>query len=311
MLEVPRHASRLRIERQGRIQVQAVVGDAALFDRMQQQTGVVGLRHPEESQLQFRIVAAGRPHRSAIALLQRHIVPGLVVRVAWLSDGIDMPEDFSGLRIETDDPLSAGLPPHRPLHDLAVHDQGSAAHASTRLGIAERLLPHQFAGLRVQRDHHGIGRGEVHLVFIQRNASLRRGRPGRELARVLPQLGSRRGIQRLDVVSVAGKEHDAVVHQRRRLIGAGLQSPGPGHAQLLDVRLVDLRQGAEAHVVDGSPPDQPIVGRRGLPAWRRSPALFCRADWERRARAARSRRASSLRPAPPRPPRDCRASPWR
>src|SRR5262249_31124885 len=62
----------------------------------------------------------------------------------------------------------------------------------------------------------------------------------------------------------AGARHehvdDAVMHDRRRLLGAGWQPARPGHAQLRDVALVDLIERAIAVLVECAVDHQPVAG---------------------------------------------------
>ena len=70
-----------------------------------------------------------------------------------------------------------------------------------------------------------------------------------------------RGVERLDLVGIVEDEQHAVMHDRRRLGGAGGQRPGPGDLQVLDVALVDLVERAVAPAVVGAPPHQPVRRR--------------------------------------------------
>ena len=70
------------------------------------------------------------------------------------------------------------------------------------------------------------------------------------------------GVEGLDNIAVAGDEHHAVMHQRRRLGGADRQRPGPDRHQAFDIGLGDLLKRAEARAVARAAPAQPIAIRR-------------------------------------------------
>src|SRR6516165_4480643 len=56
-----------------------------------------------ESEVRFRIVAAGYPHRAAAGLPLVAVGPGLAARLAGGRDGVGLPDRLSGLGIERRD----------------------------------------------------------------------------------------------------------------------------------------------------------------------------------------------------------------
>ena len=155
--------------------------------------------------------------------------------------------------------LPPGARPVRADHHLAVGGERSAGDAVAGPGVGHRVIPHDIAGLHVERHHVRVRRRHVQPVPVEREAALDRRRAvTRQPSRVLPEQVARRRIDRLHLVAEAVHEHHAVVHERRRFIGAVRQRPAPGETQIGDVLPVDLRERAEAHVVGGAAPRQPV-----------------------------------------------------
>ena len=70
-------------------------------------------------------------------------------------------------------------------------------------------------------------------------------------------------VERLNDAARIRQIHDAVVNERRGLIGAGIvHRPGPRELHLVDILLVDLCERAVAPVVVRPPPVQPVAGGR-------------------------------------------------
>ena len=80
---------------------------------------------------------------------------------------------------------------------------------------------------------------------------------------VLPDQLAGRRVERLHGVHGVGEIHDAVVHERRRLIRAALvHRPHPREPQILDVVACDLSQRAVAPGLVVAAHHQPVAGRR-------------------------------------------------
>ena len=79
---------------------------------------------------------------------------------------------------------------------------------------------------------------------------------------VFPQQVAGCGVQRVDDVARVGQVHDAVVHERCRLLSAGFHRPRPRECQAANRLPVDLAQRAVAPGVVRTPEVQPVARAR-------------------------------------------------
>ena len=228
MLEMPDQLAGVGIERERGVGVQAIVGDAGLVRRMHQRTGVVGLRRSEEDQVQRGIVAAGGPHRSAAALLERQPVPTVAARLAGLRDGVKAPGFLAGGGIQRDDHVAAGPLAFGSDDHLAFGHERTAGDLPTRGFLSRSRISWSHATSPVFMSSATTCRSEVsrddviaidgHVALDQIEESPRLG--CRQLPRILPQQVARDRIQSLHVIAGAVHEDDAIVDQRRGFVGA-------------------------------------------------------------------------------------------
>ena len=210
----------------------------------------LGLRHAPIGQVQIEIDAARDPRIAARAEQVRQLTPGVAARIARFGDGVELPDQLSGLRVVgADEALLLAILIARAaaqaLDHLALGDNGSAAGAVVAQGaVADRGLPHFLAGTRIQREDDGRSGRHVDFVVVDRQPALRV--PGGRFAdAVLPDQFTGLGIQRLHDIARVIDEHGPVVDHRSGLIGALIHRPGPDQAQILHVVRGDLVQRAE------------------------------------------------------------------
>jgi hypothetical protein len=128
------------------------------------------------------------------------------------------------------------------------------------------MVPHELAGLGVERDDVGVIGGGNEIALMDRHVARRQiaglgNHLGRQVAPVFPDQIAGCGVERLDLVGIIEDEQHAVMDDRRRLGGAGGHRPRPRHLEVLDVVLVDLIERAVPIAVIGTPPHQPIRRR--------------------------------------------------
>ena len=188
-----------------------------------------------------------------------------------MRDGVDAPQLGAGLDVVAGDEAAAGLgiaAAGHALDHLAVDDERAAGIAPALGPVGGGVIPHDLAGLGVERDDMGVRGGDDQLVVVDRHVALGQvvaalgEQLRRQVALVFPDQVAGGGIERLDLVGVVEDEQHAVMHDRRRLGGAGGHRPRPGRLQVLDVVLVDLVERAVAPAVIGAPPHQPVRRRR-------------------------------------------------
>ena len=145
----------------------------------------------------------------------------------------------------------------------AVGDDRAAVPAEAQRVVGLDRLPHLLAGPRVERDEIHVGRGEEQLVAVERQRAGGAGpRVFRQPVAVDPDDVAGRRVERLNDVPRVGEEHDAVVHQRGRLVVPLPDRDRPGEVQLADVVARNLVESAVAVAVAGPAPAQPVAGRR-------------------------------------------------
>ncbi len=128
-----------------------------------------------ESEVGFRIVAAGDPHRAAAGLPLVAVGPGLAARLAGGWDGVGLPDRLSGLGIERrDKPTNAELSARDAHHHLAVGDERRQRHVIPIVVVLDLRTPKLLAGLGVDGHEHRIGRCEVDLIAEQPDAAVGR-----------------------------------------------------------------------------------------------------------------------------------------
>ena len=132
-----------------------------------------------------------------------------------------------------------------PCNDLAARYERSAGQAKAAAFRRDGRVPDYCARLRVERHHVHVRSADVELVTVERHVALD-GRPegARQLARVVPELVARRGVERLNVIAERVHVDDAVVHERRRRVRSGRAATTTTRVESRHVALVDqLRSG--------------------------------------------------------------------
>src|SRR5262245_60419662 len=108
-----------------------------------------------------------------------------------------------------------------------------------------------------------IGSSYEQLVAVERHVFLD-ARPNafRKFARVMPQFVDGRSIKSLDVIVITVDKDDAAMNKRRCFVLPRWKRQRPRDAQIFYVVFCNLADGAEAQIVIGSPPRQPVPCRR-------------------------------------------------
>ena len=177
MLVVPFKLAGIRIDGEGRVRIHRIglhawlLGQGAAHFRDPR----IGLAGAVEHQVLVGIVGAGNPCRGAESALQRQAVPGVVVRVAWMRDGVDAPQLGAGLDVVAGDEAAAGLgvaAAGHALDDLAVDDERAARIAPALGPIGGGVVPRDLAGLGVEGNDMGIRGRDDELVVVDRHVAL-------------------------------------------------------------------------------------------------------------------------------------------
>ena len=166
---------------------------------------------------------------------------------------------------------ASGGPAAPPRDGLAAgDDRPRAVRRGVGAVVEDAGLPNQLAGQGVESEGEVVGARVDDEPVVDGEVAVGDGEPADvvvdvvgQVAPVLPHEVAGRGVEGLD--DVAGVRHveHAAVDERRALLAAGGQGPRPHHAQVADVRPVDLVEGAVAPGVEGPPPGQPVL-RRGV-----------------------------------------------
>ena len=255
MLIVPDEFSGIRVQRDGRVCIECVVVGA--FHAVAQRLRVIGGRRTEEDEVGLLVIAARRPDRATFARLVRHVVPGVVVWLAWLGNGVEAPRFLAGRGVERHDD---GLGSARSENHLAPGDDRAARHGVALL--ADTGVPDQGACLDVQRYDMSVGRRHEHQRAVDRDRLLRVGRDvfGQAVG-VLPQDVPGCGVNGLQDVLEGVNEHHAIMHQRRAQVRARRQGKRPAEAQPVDIAFVDLAQRAKALGISSPASVEPVRWR--------------------------------------------------
>ncbi len=130
--------------------------------------------------------------------------------------------------------------------------------------VGSRRVPEDLAVTRVDRHHVSIAGGQENLVLLDCDAA--NPAVAWRLIRTGPRLPdevARLRIQRLHDVARAGQIDHAVVHNRRRLVGAGVvHRPHPLQLQVLHVVARDLIERAVALPLIIPAHDEPVFRGR-------------------------------------------------
>ena len=205
------------------------------------------------------IVGAGLPQASAAGLPRVVLVlPGLAARVARLGHGVPSPDLFPGFRVEGRNPA-----PRLRIacavgdDDLALGGDGRGKEllpAAELVGDGDHLVPDDFAGVAIDRDHAAIRKIRDDQVLPQRDASRARhvtlvlhariGDPHKLAA------GRRAEVDLVERAPPVGRVHHAVVDEGVDLVFRpvlpGVLQPAerhrPDHPEVLDVVAIDLRE---------------------------------------------------------------------
>ena len=247
LLEMPAVRPRLHIERDDRPGEQIVSAPMSFIGEIRVPIGRPILPQPdvtggEIDHAEIRI-ERGAVQDAAPAVLVRVPLPRVREAVAWTGDRVELPDLFAGLGVvRAHLPASAAVAPGRAdVHQTVVID---GRRRRIRAGLAgQPRLPHEGAGLLVERDEHGIAAGEEHFPVRDHDSLISAGRPFRVRA-VSPFHLPGGGVDGERVPGAGRDIHHAIDDDRRSFELAAratvLQADHPRAAQLLDIGGVDL-----------------------------------------------------------------------
>src|SRR5437773_4604945 len=241
-----------------------------------------------ERQVGLWIVIACDPHRAAAGLPLIAVRPGFAARLAGRGHAVGSPHLFAAVESEGGNETAyPELTARRADHHLAVRHQRRQRHVVAVLVLLDFGHPDFFAGHGVDRDEHGVVGRKKHSVAKQRKAAggwMEHNRAFWERPPVAPQESARYGVDRDHLVTWGGDEHDAVVHNRRRLVPVGdAGRKHPERLEPLDVIRRDLIQGTIAPAIVGATDPEPVAILRFFVPFRRY-RLGVLTDWGNRRR---------------------------
>ena len=218
-----------------------------------------GLRRAPVGEIQIGIVAAGDPRLAAGAIHARERAPGVAARLAVDGHRVEAPQLFPGGGVVAADEallLDVGRAPAHALDHLALGEERAARTAAP---VRHRHVPRHLAGAGVERHEVRVAQRQKELVVVERHAA--HGRVDAEP--LLPDQIAALAVERLDDAVAVVEEDDAVVRERRRLVGAALaHRRHPRELQLRDVVAGDLVERAEIARRLIPPQHRPVAGRR-------------------------------------------------
>ena len=262
VLEVPLDLPGLRVQGEGRVGVEGVLPRRHAAARRHPRLGLGGA---DEEEAEVGVVAPRYPRVAARAQVRRGVAPRRVVGVAGEGDGGRAPQLVAGVGVVAGDEaglLGVALAAVGAGDDDAVGDDGAGVLAEALRVVVLDRPPHLLARARVEGDEGRVGPREVELVAVEGEGAGGAGaRVVGQPRAVHPDDVAGHRVDGPDDVPGAGEEHDAVVHDRRRLVVAGPDRDGPRELQVADVVARDLVEGAVAVAVAGAPPVQPVAGR--------------------------------------------------
>ena len=261
-LKVPAKLARLRVERDNRVRIQVVSLTAA----------AIGVRvrvssRPEERP-RLRIVAAWQPRRTA-ALLEIGIsLPRFRARLSTLGHGPETPRLIPRLDVICGEKASNPHVAARHTSDDEISDDQRRRRSS--VWLFEVFRKHDFPEQRPVRatDRQKVrvvgdqkyARSEYRYATVEPDARITTDARGSR-TREAPHLSPRCRIESRDLIRRA-HIHDAVEHQRRRLVVEPAQRMHPPNPQPAHVHRVDLRVRAVSIAVKSSVISRPVARLR-------------------------------------------------
>ena len=126
---------------------------------------------PPVRDVRLLVVVPRYPDRPTASLPLIALGPGVTSWLAGRRDSEDAPRFLAGRGVEgRDKPTHTPLATRRTDHDLAARHQRRQRHVVALTVVRHRSLPDLSAGRGVQRVQHGMDRGEVDLVLVERDA---------------------------------------------------------------------------------------------------------------------------------------------
>ena len=230
----------------------------------------LGVAGPPVHEVEFGIVRARAPRgRPAVHPRVGARRPSLVARFAGPGDGVAAPELLAGGRVPAvEEAAGGGLAAGHPRDEDPVGHHRSAGRVVPLRRVGELLLPQLLAGLHVEGEHMVVdGHPEEPALVDHRPAPVEVAAPPRpflEDDRRAPDLPPRLQVDGEGPASVDGVE-DAVVDGRRGQLARLVHHAGaPDGHEPMDVRPVDLVEGAVALAVVPHAVDEHVLGGPGV-----------------------------------------------
>ena len=231
-----------------------------------------GHRRPHVDQVQLRVEAGHHPGAHVPPLLEGHVAPGLVARLAGGRDHPRAPQLGAGARVVgRDDARLRTALGHAaaPGDDLAVRDDRARGLVGRVLAVVEDLrLPSQPARRRVEGEHVVVVARVDDQVVVDGKVPVALGEDAddellevvRPRAAVLPDEIAGDGVDGLDDVARVRHVQHAAVGQRCALLAAAAPYRArPDHTQVAHVAAVDLVERAVAPAVERAAPHEPVA----------------------------------------------------
>ena len=215
-------------------------------------------------EVEFWVVDAGQPGRRA-AGTPGIAGPGFVAGLARSRHRVGTPPALAGRGVIAVDEAADAELAARDARDHRVADDQRRRRLAVTLHVVGHLgVPEQGARAGVDRHQVGVVRAHVQGFAQDRHAAVVAAAAQSDAVRqrvlVTPVRPPRQGVDRGHVAGRLGDEHDAVDHQRRRLVAVELPDlVRPLQLQTLHVPAVDLIQPAEALPVQRAVVHEPVV----------------------------------------------------
>ena len=249
----------------------------------------IAVPNAPEHEIGFRIVVTGDP-RGGSTGFPVVAAPGVASRLSGRGRHVCLPQLLSLFRIVgSDEPAVRTIATRNSGDEFAIGDKRRRRHVLAAGVVADDRSPDFLAGLRLERDEHGFGQHDEHLVAVERDTTIDgfASHVARRLAAIAPQDGARFRVEREHLVERARDEHHAAVDDRRRFVAVvHARRERPHGLQALHVAGIDLVERAVAPSVVRAPRHQPIRCRRVLQPIGRDRAVFLQAAQTAEAKAA-------------------------
>ena len=226
----------------------------------------LGVAGSPVDEVELGVVRAGAPRRRPAVEVRVAVGgPRLVAGLAGAGDGVAAPQLLAGGGVPAVEEAAGGrLAPGHPRDEDPVGDHGGARRVVALRPVGELLVPQLLAGLHVEGEDVVVdGDPEEPALVDHRAAPVEAAAPASPLLeddRGAPDLPPRLEVDGERPASVDGVEDPVVDGRRRELARLVHQARAPDGHEPVDVRLVDLVEGAVALAVVPHAVDEHVLG---------------------------------------------------